>query len=118
MYKNQFGYEVVRRNYLFGKISGIRFLSNLGPKFRIELEKGGKIETDIKSDFESVGINQTIHRLVLKLNCQISLLTPFEKIVKTVEAKQILAETVIVGEIPENYYYYDDINSDKVLDAR
>lgn len=47
-----------------------------------------------------------------------SILTPIETVAETIDTTVILAETVIVGEVPENYYYYDDINSDKVLDAQ
>ena len=72
----------------------------------------------VNSEFVSKGINQTIHKINLDLNCKVSILTPIETISETIEATVLLAETVIVGEVPENYYYYDDINSDKVLDAQ
>ena len=72
----------------------------------------------VNSEFASKGINQTIHKINLYLTCKVSILTPIETISETIETTVLLAETVIIGEVPENYYYYDDINSDKVLDAQ
>lgn len=74
--------------------------------------------TKVNSEFASKGINQTIHKINLHLTCKVSILTPIETISETIETTVLLAETVIIGEVPENYYYYDDINSDKVLDAQ
>lgn len=101
-----------------GKVTGMSFLSYVGPTFKIELERAGRIETKLESHFVSKGINQTIHKINLNLKCKISILTPLESIAETIEETMIVAETVIVGEVPDNYYYYDDINSDKVLDAQ
>ena len=74
--------------------------------------------SNVNSQFTSKGINQTIHKINLDLTCKVSILTPMETISETIETRVLLGETVIIGEVPENYYYYDDINSDKVLDAQ
>ena len=39
----------------------------------------------------------------LQIKCNISILTPFNTISSQIEEKVILAENVIIGEIPENY---------------
>lgn len=101
-----------------GKISGVSILKYLGPTFKIEMERAGKINTKINSEFVSVGINQSIHRIVLKVSCKLSILTPFENVEQIIDTDVIMLETVVIGEVPENYYYYDDINSERVLDAQ
>ena len=87
-----------------GTFTGITFLSGRGPKVPIRISSIGNIDTNIKSEFESAGINQTIHRITLETKCEIQILTPFNTIVSSVEDKVILAENIVIGEIPESYF--------------
>ena len=57
----------------FGSISGISGLRNVGPQFDIELETAGRIISNVRTEFENVGINQTIHRIFLDLNTDIGI---------------------------------------------
>lgn len=98
-----------------GKVSGFTILSYIGPTFTIELERAGNIDAQITSEFEDVGINQTVHKINLNLNCTISILTPFEVIKDTIDTKILLTETVIVGEVPSAYYNFDDLESTELL---
>ena len=68
------------------------------------MERAGNVETDIDSEFTSVGINQTLHRIYLNLKCSIGILTPFQSVSKSVLSKVLLTETVIVGEVPSAYF--------------
>ena len=83
---------------------GSKIFSGLGPNIPIKLYTSGTVETKLRSEFESTGINQTIHRLYLDVQCQISILTPFNNIEETIKNQIVLAENVIVGEIPQTYY--------------
>lgn len=94
-----------------GKVTGFTLLSYIGPTFTIELEKAGSIDTNISSEFVDVGINQTVHKINLDINCTISILTPFEVIKDTIDTKILLTETVIVGEVPSAYYNFDDLET-------
>lgn len=98
-----------------GKVSGLTILSYIGPTFTIELERAGNIDAKITSEFEDVGINQTVHKINLNLNCTISILTPFEIIQDTIDTKILLTETVIVGEVPSAYYNFDDLDASDLL---
>ena len=86
-----------------GSISGISSLTYVGPKFEIEMERAGDINSKVTSQFESVGINQTLHKINLELDCKMSILTPFGSVEEEMTTTVILAETVIVGVVP-NYY--------------
>ena len=92
-----------------GKVTGISALSYIGPTFEIEMERAGDINTKVTSEFVSVGINQTLHRINLELDCKMSILTPLESIAERFETKVILAETVIVGEVPNTFLNSEDI---------
>ena len=79
------------------------------------MERAGNIETAIDSQFTAVGINQTLHRIYLNLNCSIGILTPFKSVSKSVSSKVLLTETVIVGEVPSTYYNYDNLGFEDVV---
>ena len=86
-----------------GTFTGITVLSGRGPKVPIRISSIGNLDTKISSEFTSAGINQSIHRIFASINCKIDVLTPFNTISSQIEEKVILAENVIIGEIPENY---------------
>ena len=81
-----------------GSFTGIKLLSGRGPKVPIRISSIGNINTEVMSEFTSTGINQSIH-----ITCKIEVLTPFNTISNEIEEKIILAENVIIGNIPENY---------------
>lgn len=94
---------------------GISALSGISPNFKIAMERSGNIETRIESEFTAVGINQTMHRIYLNLDCSIGILTPFESVSRNVSSKVLLTETVIVGDVPTTYYNYDNLGFEDVL---
>lgn len=102
-------------NLNFGSVSGISALYVISPQFKIALERAGDIETKVNSEFTSVGINQTLHRIYLKLSCTVGILTPFQSLSKTVESEVLLSETVIVGSVPDTYYNYDNLGFEDVI---
>lgn len=79
------------------------------------MERAGSVEAKIDSEFTAVGINQTLHRIYLNLNCSIGILTPFQTVTKNVSSKVLLTETIIVGEVPTTYYNYDNLGFQDVL---
>lgn len=100
-----------------GAISGVSMLSKIGPKFNIKMECSGNVKTNLLSEFSAVGINQSLHRIYLDLTTTINILTPFNIIRNEYPNKILLTESIIVGKVPETYYYYDDILQDDVLDT-
>lgn len=91
-------------------------LAGIGPNIKISVIPVGNIKTDIKTEFVSTGINQTMHRIYLELQCEIRILTPFNTIDSTITNQILLVETVIIGEIPSSYYNLEGINSNNALD--
>lgn len=100
----------------FGSVSGISILSNLGPRFDIELEAAGNIDTDLRSDFESFNVNQTMHKIYLDLSTSISILTPIGVYGKDIQSEVLLTEAVIVGDVPDTYYNLEGITENNTLD--
>lgn len=94
-----------------GSFTGIKLLAGRGPGVKMKISSIGSVETNLKSEFNSSGINQTIHRVFLEINCRINILTPFENIEKEVTNHVLLVENVIVGNIPDTYYNLEGMNS-------
>ncbi len=86
-----------------GTISGINLFSGVGPDITVHFEKEGSVKTNIKSSFSSAGINQTLHRIYIEVSSDIVAVAAAGTYKSSVETEFLLAETVIVGEIPERY---------------
>lgn len=94
-----------------GSVSGISVLKNLEPQFELELESAGKISSNVKTEFKSVGINQTEHKIYLQIDARVGILTPFETFGKDIKTDVILTEAIIVGEVPDSYYNLDGMEN-------
>lgn len=88
----------------FGSIFGNQVLSNMGPNIPVKINPMGVVTTDFKSQFEASGINQTIHRIYLYTVCKVNIVTPIKTITNEITSEVMVAETVIVGPVPDSYY--------------
>lgn len=86
---------------------GISALKNLEPKFEVELESAGSISATVRTEFDSIGINQTHHKIYLDVNSRVGILTPFDTFGKDINTEVLITEAVIVGEVPDTYYNLD-----------
>ena len=98
-----------------GAITGNRYFSWMGPAINIKIRQTGKVETDIKTEFESIGINHSIYRIYMEITTNMNILTPYKTIGKQTTNKVLLVETVIVGEVPETYYNLEGMSTDDTM---
>ena len=96
-----------------GAITGIRFLSGTGPRIPLKIASVGNIDTDLRSEFISQGVNQTLHRVYLNIKTNVSILSSFKTIESSIENQVLIAEHVIIGEIPSNYYNFNGMENGK-----
>lgn len=96
-----------------GSFTGLKLLAGRGPGIKIRISSIGNVETDLRSEFTAQGINQTLHRVYLQVKCEVSILTPFDNISKEITNQVLLAENVIVGNIPDTYYNFKGLNENK-----
>ena len=87
-----------------GNLTGNYLLSGFGPKIPINVEMTGTVDTEVKSEFISKGINQTLHRVYVVFDCKMSVVTPMKNYSQNIINQFIIAENVIVGNIPDSYY--------------
>lgn len=100
-----------------GTFTGTKILSGRGPNVPIKMATVGNVETDLVSQFSEAGINQTLHRIFLNVKCNVTILTPFDTIDQTITNQVLLAEAVIVGEVPDTYYNLNGMNSTDLMEV-
>lgn len=86
-----------------GTLTGSRLLNNRGPNINMGFKISSAVYTDIKSQFISAGINQTLHKITLKVCSEIYFVMPWYRTNGNFETEYTIAETVIVGEVPDAY---------------
>lgn len=99
-----------------GSFLGSNLFAGRGPNINIKMQLIGNLDTDLKSEFISTGINQTLHRIYLELSCNIIILTPYETIEDKIVNQVLLAEGVIIGNVPSSYYNLNGLDTNNALD--
>ena len=88
-----------------GTLTGWVIFSGKGPVIEVELLSAGDVTTRFRHNFEQAGINQTLHPMILDVSVTVYLLIPGETLSTQVDSEICVAETVIVGQVPETYLY-------------
>jgi sporulation protein YunB len=86
-------------------IGGIIF-SGRGPRVPLRVESVTDISSEIRNDFSSGGINQTRHKITLAISAEIVILIPGGRTTAVVTSEIAIAETIIVGTVPNVYATY------------
>ena len=86
-----------------GAALGIRFLSGFGPRISVQILPVGAVSTDYDTEFETAGINQTRHKIFLPLRATVSLIIPTGSQLVEVESTMLIAESIIIGEVPQSF---------------
>ncbi|MCL2383729.1 MAG: sporulation protein YunB [Oscillospiraceae bacterium] len=90
-----------------GAFTGSALLSGMGPSVGIRVISRGNVRSELRSEFESRGINQTVYRIYLALTGEVSIFTPYNTIDEQISHQVLLLETVIVGDVPDTYLHID-----------
>jgi len=84
-----------------GNLTGSAWLSGRGANLTFKVLLSYALVTDIRSEFRSVGINQTLHRVILETTAAVTVLLPGRNVTREIKRSFPAAETVIVGRVPE-----------------
>lgn len=93
---------------------GVRFLSGFGPRIRVQILPVGAVHTSFDTQLETAGINQTRHKIFLTLRATVSLIIPTGSQLVEVESKIPIAESIIVGDVPQSFV--DLVDQDDMLE--
>lgn len=86
-----------------GSLTGIDFLTGRGPKINFYINLSCSSSAEIVSDFSTAGINQVCHSIKMDVSANVYIITAGQNSSTTVKDSIKIAETVIVGSIPEIY---------------
>lgn len=89
-----------------GTLTGAALLAGRGPRISVRMESVGSSSAHFQNEFVSAGINQTKHQIVLNIDVYVSVLLPGFSAVTKVSNSITVAETVIVGSVPDSYTYF------------
>ena len=87
----------------FGNLLGNQLFSGRGPMIPVKIVPVGTAAADFSNVFSAAGINQTRHQIVMTLTADISFLMPGQSATTSISVPVNVAETVIVGTVPEAY---------------
>ena len=105
-------------NIPIGNLFGTYYFSGVGSSIPVKVRISGTLDTEIKSEFIAKGINQTLHRIYVNFECYVRIITPIENFQKHITNQVIIAEHVIVGNIPDSYYNLEGMGGvDDVLNV-
>ena len=86
-----------------GTLLGWQIFSGWGPAVEFRLVPGGYVDAALSHRFDSAGINQTRHQIMLRLDANIVAVLPGYTTSTEISTEFLLAETVIVGVSPDSF---------------
>ena len=95
-----------------GTLLGSRLFSGRGPDITFHVVPTGSVEFNIRNEFCSAGINQTLHQILLENSIGIMGVLPGYRIKTNITNQICLAETIIVGAVPEYFTQIDGVEKD------
>ncbi|MFI3226761.1 MAG: sporulation protein YunB [Clostridia bacterium] len=87
--------------YLFGK----------GWSVPVKMIPMSTVNVDFASTFEGVGINQSLHKIIMECSVDLKVMTPYDTVDFVVTHSIAISETLILGDVPNSYTYIDDTTS-------
>ena len=80
-------------------------LSGKGPAIPVRILSIRNSDATFSSDFSQAGINQTIHQVIMEVSVDVAILVLGETDSFTVTSQVVVAQTVIVGEVPDTFLH-------------
>ncbi len=90
-----------------GSLTGSSLLAGRGPRISVRMESVGSSTAWFENEFVSAGINQTKHNIVLNIDVYVTILLPGFSTATKVSNTFTVAETVLIGSVPDTYTYFD-----------
>ena len=78
-------------------------LSGKGPAIPVNILSIRNSDANFVSHFSQAGINQTLHRLNMEVSIDVAVLVLGQTSSFTMNSEVVVAETVIVGDVPQTY---------------
>lgn len=80
------------------------FFSGKGPQIPVQILAIRNSDAAFHSEFTQAGINQTLQRLIMEVSVDVTILVMGNTESYTVATQVVVAETIIVGDVPDTYF--------------
>ena len=94
------------------------FLSGKGPLIPVHILSIRNSDASFTSDFSEAGINQTLQQLNMQVSVDVTTLVLGHADVFTISSQVVVAETIIVGQVPETYLQTGGLYGNKAESGR
>lgn len=97
-----------------GTLLGSHLFTGRGPRVEIPVSVSGSVLTTINSTFTAAGVNQTDHRIEMEIKTYLSIAIPTAYTTAEVTTSFIIAESVLLGKVPEAYTVVEGDQQDTI----
>ncbi len=104
--------QVVEVN--LGVVTGSKILSQMPFTTTIRIQPLSLTKFQYETEFETQGINQTRYCVYCTINSSVRILAPFTNETAEINRRFLIAEAIIVGEVPESFV---NVPKESILDA-
>ena len=80
------------------------FLSGKGPSIPVQIMSIRNSDASFSSDFSEAGINQTLQQMNMHVSVDVTILVLGKAESFTISSQVVVAETIIVGDVPDTYF--------------
>lgn len=87
-----------------GDLTGLTMLSSKGPRLKFSYDMTGSVDVELNSEFDTSGINQTIHRVTMVVDAEVVFVSQSYMENLKIRNEFAVSETVIVGDTPDYLY--------------
>lgn len=95
-----------------GNLTGVSVLMGRGPLVPVEILMLTSSRVGFENSIVSAGINQTKHQILLTVTVDIDVLVPWGTQSTQVQSQVLIADTIVVGQVPEQYVSFDTKEQD------
>jgi len=85
--------------------------SGTGPKLPVKVMSISTSDAEFRNSFSEAGINQSLQQIMMDVIITMTILTPVGTETVTASSEVVIAETVIVGSVPQSYVNVDQPKS-------
>ena len=90
-----------------GNLTGVSLLMGRGPAVPVEILMLTSSSVGFDNSIVTAGINHTKHRILLTVSVDIDVLVPWGTESTQVQSQVLIADTIIVGQVPETFVSLD-----------
>ena len=112
MEEEMYALDAGRIGIPLGNLTGLGILNGRGPKLPVKVLAVSSSGAEFYSEFRDAGINQTVHRIMMRVVLDLVLLLPGGTVSDQVYTDVCVAETVLLGQVPQ-WYQHNEYEKDE-----